>query len=270
MTNPKASLLATMARARELKMFPQALAMMASWNQNNPNDKIFDRDGFYPRNEEAKNRWKKFKTIKLIHLIDDITRLTNYDKPILLLGESGVGKEIIGQALHGDRSGKYIAFNCAAVPEGLAESILFGHEKGSFTGAYKGSAGVFGDAEDGTIFLDEIGYASHKLQATLLRAVETGTIYTVGGSEKEYKARIVFATSRENGVLDDLKSRLCAFTFRIPPLRERMEDIVKILDEVDKEQVFPRDYIWREESLMYNVRSVLGAVERYKFYEKLP
>lgn len=156
--------------------------------------------------------------------------------PILIEGESGVGKEIIAAAIQGegDRSGKpFITVNCGAIPENLVESILFGHEKGAFTGAADKHAGKFQEANGGTLFLDEIGELPLDIQVKLLRALQEGEVDPVG-SKKPVKVdiRLISATNRdmlqmvkEGRFREDLYYRLNVFPIHVPPLRERKEDI---------------------------------------------
>jgi DNA-binding NtrC family response regulator len=159
------------------------------------------------------------------------------DATVLILGESGTGKELIAGSLHmlsKRRAKNYIRINCAAIPESLLESELFGHEKGAFTGALRQKNGRVEEADGGTIFLDEIGDMSRPLQAKLLRFLEDGTFTRVGGNdEKKVDVRIIAATNRdiveaiqENEFREDLFHRLNVVQFLPPPLNERGEDIL--------------------------------------------
>jgi len=156
--------------------------------------------------------------------------------PILVLGESGVGKEVIARAVHGasDRAGKpFVAVNCGALPENLIESILFGHEKGSFTGATDKHLGKFQEANGGTLFLDEIGELPLDMQVKLLRALQESEIDPVGSKRSvRVDVRIVSATNRDLATQvaggrfrEDLYYRLNVFPIEAPSLRERREDI---------------------------------------------
>lgn len=156
--------------------------------------------------------------------------------PVLLEGESGVGKELLARAIHSasDRADKpFIAVNCGAIPENLVESILFGHEKGAFTGALYKTVGKFREADGGTLFLDEIGELNPDLQVKLLRVLQEGEIEPVGASQNvKVNIRLLSATNRNLGMevsegrfREDLFYRLNVFPIYIPSLKERREDI---------------------------------------------
>src|SRR3954470_3091513 len=161
--------------------------------------------------------------------------------PILITGESGVGKEVIARAVHGssERAGKpFVAVNCGAIPENLVESILFGHEKGSFTGATDKHLGKFQEANGGTLFLDEVGELPLDIQVKLLRALQESEIDPVGSKRPvRVDVRIVSATNRdlanavkENRFREDLFYRLNVFPIEAPALRERKEDVPALVD----------------------------------------
>ncbi len=163
------------------------------------------------------------------------------DTRVLILGESGTGKELVAGALHSlslRREAHYIRINCAAIPETLLESELFGHEKGSFTGALRQKPGRVEEADGGTIFLDEIADMSKSLQAKLLRFLEDGTFVRVGGTQElRVNVRLIAATNRDiaqaiaaEQFREDLFHRLNVVQFRLPPLRERGEDILLLAE----------------------------------------
>lgn len=166
-------------------------------------------------------------------------RAANSNIPVLIEGESGVGKELIARAIQGesDRAGKsFITVNCGAIPENLVESILFGHEKGSFTGATEKRIGKFQEADGGTLFLDEVSELPLEAQVKLLRALQEGEIDPVG-SKRSVKVnfRLISATNRdmiqrvkEGKFREDLFYRLNVFPIWIPPLRERLEDLPEL------------------------------------------
>ncbi len=244
-------------------------ATILAYNRQNPHDQYFEKEAYYPVSAEAKARFDKFATVKVD--LSRIKQITNYNEPVLLTGETGTGKELLAQALHGDRTGKFVTVNCAAMTESLLDSELFGHVKGAFTGADSNNVGLFGTAKDGTVFVDELCAASKHLQTKLLRVIEYQTFRPVGSSiESRTNSRVVFATSGNiDTLLPDLLGRI-PFNFHIPPLRDRLEDIDEILDQIDIEHTFPRDFKWEPRMLPYNVRSLKRAVIHYRFYEELP
>lgn len=173
----------------------------------------------------------------LNHALDVAMQVAPTDLSVLIVGESGVGKEIFPRVIHDNsprRREKYFAINCGSIPEGTIDSELFGHEKGSFTGAIGESEGYFGIANKGTIFLDEVGELPLATQARLLRVLETGEYIRVGGQEiMKTDVRIVAATNvnmrkaiSEGRFREDLYYRLNTIPIQIPPLRDRGEDIV--------------------------------------------
>jgi DNA-binding NtrC family response regulator len=176
------------------------------------------------------------KSPKMLQIFDLVRNVASLRSTVLIQGESGTGKELIARAIHfsGDRARRpFISVSCAALAETLLESELFGHEKGSFTGATSQRKGKFESADGGTIFLDEIGDISPKLQMDLLRVLQERRFYRVGGSEElEVDVRVIAATNadlaqevHEGKFRDDLYYRLNVINIHIPPLRERREDI---------------------------------------------
>lgn len=169
--------------------------------------------------------------------LDVALQVAPTDLSVLIIGESGVGKEIIPRVIHDNsprKREKYFAINCGSIPEGTIDSELFGHEKGSYTGAIGESEGYFGIANKGTLFLDEVGELPMATQARLLRVLETGEYIRVGGQEiRKTNARIVAATNvnmrkaiSEGKFREDLYYRLNTIPINMPPLRERGNDIL--------------------------------------------
>ena len=173
------------------------------------------------------------------HVIDTVRQVAPTRSTVLIEGESGTGKELIAQAIHqlGGRTGKFVAVHCAALPETLLESELFGHERGAFTGAVDSRPGRFELADGGTLFLDEIGEIPLPIQVKLLRVLETRTFERLGGTETlQTTARVVTATNRdlaqmvrEGTFREDLYYRLDVVRIELPPLRERPEDIPQLV-----------------------------------------
>jgi DNA-binding NtrC family response regulator len=211
---------------------------------------------------------------------------------VLILGESGTGKELVAGALHTlseRRTAAYVRINCAAIPETLLESELFGHEKGAFTGAIKQKAGRVEEADGGTIFLDEIGDMSRPLQAKLLRFLEDGTFTRVGGNDElRVNVRLIAATNRDiieairqQQFREDLFHRLNVMQFRPPPLRERGEDIVKLAEHflryfntAMRKQIKGLSSAAKQKLLAHhwpgNVRELRNVIERAVILESLP
>ncbi|HKJ00667.1 MAG TPA: sigma-54 dependent transcriptional regulator [bacterium] len=179
------------------------------------------------------------RVMKLVRKVKD-SNIT-----VLIQGESGTGKELIARAIHFEgqyRKRPFVAINCAAIPENLLESELFGHEKGAFTGAGARRIGRFEEAHEGTLFLDEIGELSPALQAKLLRVLQTGEIQPIGGQVRHVKVRVISATNQnllraveEGRFRQDLYYRLAVFPIDLPPLRERKDDIPALVDHFIKQ-----------------------------------
>ncbi|MBK9070734.1 MAG: sigma-54-dependent Fis family transcriptional regulator [Myxococcales bacterium] len=170
-----------------------------------------------------------------------ITKIHSTKTNVLITGESGTGKELVARALHSEsnrQAGTFVAVNCGAIPEELMESELFGHVKGSFTGAHQDKVGLFKQANGGTLFLDEIGELGLSLQVKLLRALQERRIKPVGSAEEsEIDVRVVAATNREleaevarGAFRSDLYYRLNVIEVRLPPLRQRREDVPLLVD----------------------------------------
>jgi len=178
---------------------------------------------------------------KMQTVLEQVTRVSRTDSTVYIHGESGTGKELIAKAIHLSSDRKehpFVAINCAAIPETLLESELFGHEKGSYTGAVKRSKGLFAEADKGTIFLDEIGDMPMLTQAKLLRVLQERQFYPVGSQKPvEVDVRVIVATNKDlesevkkGGFREDLFYRIHVIPVFLPPLRERKEDISYLVD----------------------------------------
>lgn len=177
-----------------------------------------------------------YKSDAMNNLVKMVERVASSGANVLVLGESGTGKELIARILHeksNRRNKPFVAINCGALREALLESELFGHEKGSFTGAYQKKLGLAEVANGGTLFLDEIGELSSAIQAKLLRFIQEGEIYRVGGKDSvKVDIRLVCATNRDlekevqlGHFREDLYYRINTIAVHVPPLRRRAEDI---------------------------------------------
>ena len=219
------------------------------------------------------------KNALMMELKDEVRKLSKVDDEVLIHGATGVGKELIAHALHGDREGKFVAVNCAGLPENLIESELFGHRAGSFTGAIKTKQGLMAVANKGTLFLDEIGELPMSVQAKFLRAIQEKKVRKVGGDEdEEITCRIVAATNRNLDEMVnkdvfriDLLARLSVFNLFILPLKDRTEDIFPIIASLPG----GKEFIEAAKSLesmdvSFNVRSLQSHVKRFKVLGKLP
>ena len=187
--------------------------------------------------QDIKQRYKIVgNSPSLNHALDVALQVAPTDLSVLIVGESGVGKEVIPRVIHDSsprRRGKYFAINCGSIPEGTIDSELFGHVKGSFTGAISDSPGYFGAADKGTLFLDEVGELPISTQARLLRVLETGEYIPVGATDvRKTDVRVVAATNvnmqraiSEGRFREDLYYRLNSIPIHMPPLRERGDDI---------------------------------------------
>jgi DNA-binding NtrC family response regulator len=178
----------------------------------------------------------------IVSLRDDIAAASRTHAKVLILGETGTGKEVVARLLHAQsprRARPFVAVNCSGIPETLLESELFGHTRGSFTGAVRDKLGLVRQADRGTLFLDELGEMSLRMQAVLLRFTETGEIQPVGaeGPTGHTDVRLITATNRDlrqritdGAFREDLFYRLNVIQIRIPPLRERGNDVLLLLD----------------------------------------
>ena len=247
---------------------------------------LFDRAS---RRAELRNGWEMDQCGDMIgasapmrRLFMLLRRIAPADNTVLLYGESGTGKELAAEALHtlSDRRGRFVAVNCGAIPPDLLGSLLFGHERGSFTGAMRDHAGFFEQAQHGTLFLDEFTEMPPPLQTYLLRVLETGAVTRLGAQDPHaLDVRVIAACNRDpwltvrNGELrQDLYYRLCDFPITLPPLRERGDDAVllamRFLDRLNGK--YGTHYVLSEPSIdgiqAYawpgNVRELQHAVQR--------
>ena len=191
--------------------------------------------------QDLTKRWRLVgRSQKMKQLLEQMDMAAKGNGRVLILGESGSGKELVAHVLHekSSRAGKpFIEMNCAAIPQELIESELFGHEKGSFTGAFERKKGKFELADEGTLFLDEIGDMSLSTQAKVLRVIETQEFQRVGGSRNiKVDVRVISATNKDlieevkkGNFREDLLYRLNVIPMMIPPLRERREDIPELV-----------------------------------------
>lgn len=221
------------------------------------------------------------KSPLMLEIIETVKKVAVSDLPILVYGESGVGKELIAWAVHkgsGKSEGPFIPVNCGAIPENMLESELFGHEKGSFTGAYAKKLGLLEIANNGTLFLDEIGELPPQLQVKLLRVIETRSFFRVGGvREVMVDLKFVFSTNKElkaeaekGNFRHDLYYRISALTLHIPPLRERKEDIPLLIDHFIRNNPASKNRKFTKEALDViseypwpgNVRELQNVVQR--------
>jgi two-component system response regulator GlrR len=185
------------------------------------------------------------KSDKMQRVLEAVSRIAKTDSTVYIHGESGTGKEMIAKAIHlaSPRKDKaFVAINCAAIPETLLESELFGHEKGAFTGAVRSTKGLFTQANDGTLFLDEVGDMPLSIQVKLLRALEERQFYPVGGEKPvQVDVRVVVATKKDlvdevkKGLFrEDLFYRIHVIPIILPPLKDRIEDIPYLVDHLLK------------------------------------
>lgn len=221
---------------------------------------------------------------KIKTVLDTIDRVAVTDARVMITGENGTGKELVARAVHNKSKraeNELVEVNCAAIPNELIESELFGHEKGAFTGALNQRIGKFEKANGGTLFLDEIGDMSMQAQAKVLRAIEEGRIERVGGNNKiEVDVRILAATNKdlqkeisEGNFREDLFHRLNVIPIHLPPLRERPEDIPLLIEhfskDISKKNGLPEKTITpdgmellKKQSWTGNVRELRNFIER--------
>lgn len=221
-------------------------------NRNKPGEIISFRDISDPCNRKTGNkRTVDFSRIigkdrKMIEVFRQIIDVAEYDYPVNIFGETGTGKELVAEAIHKASSrtdGPFVPINCGAMPEGLVESELFGHVKGSFSGAIRDKKGRLELADGGTIFLDEIAELSKHIQAKLLRFLQDGKFEKVGGEKTvRINVRVISATNKDlkeemkkNRFRDDLYYRINVVPISLPPLRERKSDIPLLVNHFLKQ-----------------------------------
>jgi len=185
------------------------------------------------------------KSEKMKRVLEVVSRIAGTDSTVFIYGESGTGKEMIAKAVHlasARKDKEFVAINCAAIPETLLESELFGHEKGAFTGAVRSTKGLFTQAHEGTLFLDEIGDMPHAIQPKLLRVLQDKQFYPIGGEKPvEVDVRVIVATKKDleeevkkSLFREDLYYRIHVIPIYLPPLRERKEDIPPLVEQFFK------------------------------------
>lgn len=214
---------------------------------------------------------------RMLKLKEDVLKLIPHEDCVLIRGETGTGKELIARALHGSRKGPFMAINCAGMPDTLIESELFGHAKGSFTGAEKTKIGLMELAENGTLFLDEIGELNMPTQAKLLRVIQERSVRRVGGDQEiKINCRIVSATHRElshSEFRKDLYYRISTFELVTIPLHDRWQDISLIVAALDVDKKIPSIEIFCNfpyRKLEGNVRQLQQLVRRFYVLGEMP
>jgi two-component system nitrogen regulation response regulator NtrX len=247
------------------------------------------RNSLVSENERLRRRLEEEsvlvgKTGAMTKLREEVARAAPTTATVLIMGESGTGKELVAREIHkGSRvaGGPFIQVNCAAIPEELIESELFGHEKGSFTGAVRKQTGKFVEADTGTIFLDEVGDMSARAQAKVLRVLEAGEVEPVGAPRvRQVNVRVIAATNRdltesikEGKFREDLYFRLNVVPIRTPPLRERTDDVAELVEHFtrlysERDNRRPRRFapsalgVLKARSWPGNVRELKNLVER--------
>lgn len=225
---------------------------------------------------------EKFITVnkQMLEMKEDVRKLANTEHEVLIVGPTGTGKEIIAQALHGRRSGKFRAVNCAGLPESLVEAELFGYEQGAFTGASSRTDGLMKYAQDGTLFLDEISELPLLAQGKLLRALQSKVIRRVGGKEDiTINCRFVCASNKplDRMVTDklfriDLYARVATFELHTIPLSNRPEDILPIYKAYGADEILMTHikHVTIKETFPFNVRTIQQHIKRYQVLGKLP
>jgi transcriptional regulator with PAS, ATPase and Fis domain len=210
---------------------------------------------------------KDFVTVHHKDMLSEICKLAYTQDAVFLQGPTGVGKEILAKALHGYRSPEtFVPVNCAAIQPTLAESEFFGHKRGAFTGAYEDKDGLIKQANNGTLFLDEVAELPQLIQAKLLRALETKHYRPVGSTtEESFNCRVVVATCGNlSNLREDFYARIGCFHYVIKPLKERPEDIPLIAAKLCPG--FPASALPSSTALPFNVRSLQHAIRRWQVF----
>lgn len=222
-----------------------------------------------PKYHEIENFCHPFITSHppLLTILNELNILAYTQDTVLLRGPTGVGKEVLATCLGPYRAGNFVSINCATITEHLAESILFGHVKGAFTGAINDFAGLFKLATNGVLFMDEVFELNPSMQAKLLRVIETRKARSVGSNEEyEVNCRLVMATCRDSiNVRDDFYARICGFEYHIPPLSERPDDAELIMKKLCP--TFPMDKI--DKSHKHNVRRLVQQARKWTLMNKI-
>ena len=206
-----------------------------------------------------------------LRVLESADTLSLRPESVLITGESGTGKELVAERLHGRRTGRFIALNLSAMPDTMVQAELFGHVKGSYSGATASRMGLLVAASKGTIFLDEIGDITPALQVMLLRLIETRKFRRIGENEDtDFTGRFIFATNRlGSDFRDDLYHRIATFRLKLKPLRERMQDARLILKHTLTDEEYA-DFIGLLKPdnapllLKGNVRELLRLATQYK------
>ncbi|MCK5832741.1 sigma-54-dependent Fis family transcriptional regulator [bacterium] len=267
------------AGAEDYIVKPFALDEMAALVKRIDESRRLKEELDYRRTSDSSINFVVGKSAIMRSVMEEVKKVSITDTSVLILGATGTGKELIAKMIHSSSSrggGPFIPINCASLSEQLLESELFGHEKGSFTGAYKAKPGKFELADRGTLFLDELGELPLSIQAKLLRALEEKVIYRLGGVNPiKVDIRLVAATNRdieteimEGNFREDLYYRIAVFPIRLPTLEERKEDIYELvahfLSSISYTAGISREALERLEKSCWrgNIRELFNVLER--------
>ena len=212
-----------------------------------------------------------------LRMLESADKLSSRPESVLITGESGTGKELVAHRLHGNRTGRFVALNLSAIPDTMIQAELFGHVKGSYSGAVSSRMGLLVAASRGTLFLDEIGDITPAVQVMLLRLVETHKFRRLGENEDtEFTGRFIFATNcLDSSFRNDLYHRVATFRLKLKPLRKRMDDarliLKNILTDAEYEDFIKLLYAaakashWASPTILAgNVRELLRLATQYK------